>query len=52
VIVDGSVRVELTDDGGRLDPVGSPAGFGLRLLDHLADSWGAEAHLVWFELAR
>ena len=52
VLLNGIVRVELSDAGGRLDPVGSNAGFGLRLLDHLADSWGAEARLVWFELAR
>jgi hypothetical protein len=48
VVVDGVVRVELSDDAGQLDPLG--AGFGFRLLDHLADSWGAEARLVWFEL--
>jgi hypothetical protein len=49
VMVNGTVRVELIDNGGRLDP---NSGFGLRLLDHLADSWGAESSLVWFELTR
>jgi hypothetical protein len=52
VIVDGLVRVELSDDGGRLDPVSAGAGFGVRLLDQLAESWGAEPRLVWFELTR
>jgi hypothetical protein len=53
VIVDGVVRVELSDGEGRLDPLAAGGtGFGLRLLDHLAESWGAEPRLVWFELIR
>lgn len=60
VRVDGDrVRVEVAD----LDPtlpirrdhdLRAPTGRGLRLLDELAASWGAEGHahgkVVWFEL--
>ena len=55
------VRVEVTDQGPgfepgatgyREDPVG---GFGLTLVDELADRWGVEAEqgaCVWFEIDR
>ena len=54
------VRVEIRDDGPGLGPKSaSPdhtggAGWGLQLVDEMADDWGAERGLqncVWFELA-
>lgn len=57
---DGHVRVEVVDADPTLpvrrehDPA-APTGRGLRLLDRLADRWGAEARgsgkVVWFEVA-
>ena len=52
VAVEDRVRVEMSDTTGLLDPLAAAGGFGFRLLDQLADSWGAEPGLVWFELAR
>ena len=54
------LRVTVTDDGGgtpamhRPDPPDNPeGGWGLHLVDTLADRWGAERHdhrlVVWFE---
>jgi hypothetical protein len=51
VTVDGHVRVEVRDAAGGLDPA-ARGGFGFKLLDHLADRWGAEPGVVWFELER
>ncbi|MGH2690805.1 MAG: ATP-binding protein, partial [Actinomycetota bacterium] len=52
------LRVEVTDPGGgdttpALTEPPSPGAWGLRLVDRVADRWGAEAGrptLVWFEL--
>ncbi|MCW3062932.1 MAG: ATP-binding protein [Solirubrobacterales bacterium] len=53
------VRVEVRDDGGGFDLERSLAiegtaagGFGLKIVDRMADRWGADASrgLVWFEL--
>lgn len=55
------VRIEVADGGAprrpRLAPVGAerPGGWGLRLVEQLADRWGIEAAearptYVWFEL--
>jgi len=57
----GHVRGEVTDDGPgfeplqgrRIDPIED--GFGLTLVDQLADRWGvdvAEGTRVWFEIDR
>jgi len=58
---DGVVRVEVVDGGGLFDAPAprepwdlSPNGWGLFLLDSLADSWGVDrtptGKVVWFEL--
>jgi len=53
-----SVRVEVTDQGPGFDPdVRHHAeGFGLRIVDRLADRWGVERTArgcrVWFEIDR
>jgi hypothetical protein len=52
VTIDGRVRVEVRYGGSALDPVAASGGFGFKLLDHLADRWGAEPGVVWFELER
>jgi anti-sigma regulatory factor (Ser/Thr protein kinase) len=57
---DGALRVEVVDEGGGFVPVARdrPAteagGWGLHLVQTLADRWGvaAEASRVWFEIAR
>jgi anti-sigma regulatory factor (Ser/Thr protein kinase) len=54
------VRVEVTDAGRGFDPADRPepseaGGWGLRLVEALADRWGVEtspAVRVWFELDR
>jgi len=54
------VRVEVTDPGPGFDPTQRPepsdaGGWGLRLVDSMADRWGVDrAHgvRVWFELDR
>jgi anti-sigma regulatory factor (Ser/Thr protein kinase) len=55
------VRIEVRDDGpglNRRDPGGDPeigGGWGLFLVDELADEWGIESgvqNCVWFELTR
>lgn len=50
------VRVEIIDHGGgqpRLRPPTEPGGWGLRLVDQLADAWGSDVGdgrtLVWAE---
>jgi anti-sigma regulatory factor (Ser/Thr protein kinase) len=61
IVMDGNIRVEITDPGPpfdpdlhRLDPGSS--GWGLFLVDAIARSWGVEAEgtgkKVWFELGR
>jgi anti-sigma regulatory factor (Ser/Thr protein kinase) len=58
---EGVVRVEVVDCGGLFDPPAprepwdvSPNGWGLFLLDSLADAWGVDQEpagkVVWFEL--
>jgi anti-sigma regulatory factor (Ser/Thr protein kinase) len=58
---DGIVRVEVDDCGGPFDPPEprepwdvSPNGWGLFLLDSVADAWGVDRNptgkVVWFEL--
>jgi anti-sigma regulatory factor (Ser/Thr protein kinase) len=60
-IADDRVRVEVSDRGvgfdhGPLPPDPTrPGGWGLRLVDELADAWGVEragGTTVWFEVAR
>jgi anti-sigma regulatory factor (Ser/Thr protein kinase) len=53
----GALLVEVHDDGPATDLVYSPVnnGFGVRLVDVLADSWGVratrgEGKTIWFEL--
>ena len=55
----GAIRVEVCDDGEGFDVERSLAiegsaagGFGLKIVDRMADRWGADAArgLVWFEL--
>ena len=56
----GQVRVEVTDAGRGFDPLERPepsedGGWGLRLVESLADRWGVErapAARVWCELDR
>lgn len=56
-----SVRVAVTDHGPGFEPrighpgTGAESGYGLFLVDRMADSWGASndgAMTVWFELRR
>jgi anti-sigma regulatory factor (Ser/Thr protein kinase) len=56
----GSVRVEVSDSGSGFIPkqrdpdLERPGGWGLYLVEELADRWGVETGgrtLVWFELA-
>lgn len=45
-LVDGSVRLEVSDDGGTSAPhldVRAFGGWGLRFVDQLGDTWGTEA---------
>jgi anti-sigma regulatory factor (Ser/Thr protein kinase) len=57
---DASVRVEVRDDGPGFEPPASPppddadAGWGLFLVEQLADAWGVgdEGKGVWFEIDR
>jgi anti-sigma regulatory factor (Ser/Thr protein kinase) len=57
---DRLVRVEVTDSGCGFDPAERPepsekGGWGLRLVESLADRWGVERSRgvrVWFELDR
>jgi anti-sigma regulatory factor (Ser/Thr protein kinase) len=59
-IGDETVRVEVRDDGPGFDPPASPpaedadAGWGLFLVEQLADSWGVGAggQGVWFEIRK
>jgi anti-sigma regulatory factor (Ser/Thr protein kinase) len=59
-IDDDTVHVTVSDDGPGFEPPASPppedadAGWGLFLVEQLADSWGvgAEGKGVWFEIAR
>jgi anti-sigma regulatory factor (Ser/Thr protein kinase) len=57
---EGAVRVEVSDGGGGFehrardaDDLDTPGGWGLHLVDQLADRWGVETGRrtrVWFEL--
>lgn len=59
---DDRIRVEVTDPGhgfeprpGENPPPDSPSGWGLYLVDRIADCWGVEGDgttTVWFELPR
>ncbi|MEA2441781.1 MAG: serine/threonine-protein kinase RsbW [Thermoleophilaceae bacterium] len=57
---DESVRVEVRDDGPGFEPPAAPppddadAGWGLFLVEQLADSWGVgeDRKGVWFEIRR
>ncbi|HEX8105941.1 MAG TPA: ATP-binding protein [Solirubrobacteraceae bacterium] len=60
-VTDAAVRVEVTDSGSGFDPEPPPedphraAGWGLFLVDTIADRWGVErggGTRVWFELDR
>jgi anti-sigma regulatory factor (Ser/Thr protein kinase) len=56
-VADDSVHVSVRDSGDcglRLRPhPGESGGWGLRIVDALADEWGhdEESHCVWFRLA-
>jgi hypothetical protein len=52
VTVDDVVRVDVRDAGVGFDPAAGSGGFGFKLLDHLADRWGAEPGSLWFELKK
>jgi two-component sensor histidine kinase len=54
---DGVVRGEVSDGGGGFDRAAELAiegtadgGFGLKIVDRMADRWGTEPGIVWFEL--
>jgi anti-sigma regulatory factor (Ser/Thr protein kinase) len=55
---DKTVRVEVRDDGPGFEPPSAPppedadAGWGLFLVEQLADAWGVEGKTVWFEIER
>jgi anti-sigma regulatory factor (Ser/Thr protein kinase) len=57
---DATVRVEVRDDGPGFEPPASPppedadAGWGLFLVEQLADGWGVTENgkSVWFEIER
>jgi anti-sigma regulatory factor (Ser/Thr protein kinase) len=57
---DKTVRVEVRDDGPGFEPPSSPppedadAGWGLFLVEQLADAWGVgeDRKSVWFEIER
>jgi anti-sigma regulatory factor (Ser/Thr protein kinase) len=57
---DKNVRVEVRDDGPGFEPPASPppkdadAGWGLFLVEQLADGWGVveDGKAVWFEIER
>jgi anti-sigma regulatory factor (Ser/Thr protein kinase) len=57
---DATVRVEVRDDGPGFEPPASPppddadAGWGLFLVEQLADAWGVadDGKGVWFEIER
>ncbi|HZT67364.1 MAG TPA: ATP-binding protein [Acidimicrobiales bacterium] len=58
---EGAIRVEVADGSSVIPAVRSLAlnadrGRGLMLLEHMADSWGAQeapdGKIVWFEMAR
>ena len=59
-IDDEDVRVEVRDDGPGFEPPATPppddadAGWGLFLVEQLADSWGVadDGKGVWFQIAR
>ena len=57
-VTDSRVRVEVCDNGHgfvprRLDPdPARPHGWGLYLVEELADRWGVTGTRVWFELDR
>jgi anti-sigma regulatory factor (Ser/Thr protein kinase) len=62
VVTGGSIRVEVSDAGPGFEPpprpdqpLESPSGWGLYLVDRLAHRWGIEndaGSAVWFELDR
>ena len=54
---DNFVRIEVRDEGPGFEPPSAPppdAGWGLFLVEQLADSWGVGegGHGVWFEIRR
>jgi anti-sigma regulatory factor (Ser/Thr protein kinase) len=55
---DTSVRIEVRDEGPGFEPPSAPppedadAGWGLFLVEQLADAWGVEGKTVWFEIER
>lgn len=56
---DERLRVEVADEGGGFEPgeptPGDERGWGLFIVDNLADGWGVEPGkrtVVWFEIAR
>ncbi|MCU1371380.1 MAG: hypothetical protein JWO77_2574 [Ilumatobacteraceae bacterium] len=62
VAIDGEIRVEVADTSERVAAVrdqddGVPGGWGLRIVDQVADRWGSVARetggkVVWFAVAR
>jgi hypothetical protein len=52
VSINSVVHVEVRDAGAGFNPVAASGGFGFKLLDHLADRWGAEPGCVWFDLEK
>jgi anti-sigma regulatory factor (Ser/Thr protein kinase) len=57
-VEDGRLRVEVADPGGGFDRApsrkGDEGGWGLLIVDRLADRWGVETGertLVWFEMS-
>ncbi|MGN6696365.1 MAG: ATP-binding protein [Aquihabitans sp.] len=62
VVDDQILRIEVVDAGTELPAIrepeaGGPGGWGLRMVDSIADAWGADRRddgtkVVWFTLAR
>src|SRR4051812_20707753 len=57
-LTDTTVRVSVRDEGPGFEPPASPppddadAGWGLFLVEQLADDWGVDGKTVWFEIER
>ena len=57
-VTDRAIRIEITDNGHGFVPrrpspdLSRPHGWGLYLVEELADRWGVTGTNVWFELDR